>query len=361
MDIKTKLPTPQKLPSGQYRCQVMVDGKRISVVDEKPDVVQAKAIAFKTGLKEAAKEERNGSLTLSAAMDKYIDERRNVLSPSTIRSYKDTQKNRIQGLLKRRVNKICESDLQLAINEEVAYGRSAKTIKNDISLAISVLSAYKLINMKKLKFPQRIRHEHVYLDTEQIVTLINACIGDKAEIPILMALWLGMRRSEILGLYWESVNFDNQTITIENSCVRNEDQKYIIKNFPKNEGSRRNISCPGYILSKLAAMMPTDQRTGRIFQTGDTSFIYDRLKIICDREKIPFPGVHGLRHTNASVMLSLGVIDKVAMARGGWSTDYTMKTIYQHLFQADRKSADQKINDYFASMILHTNLHIESK
>ena len=36
--MKTKLPTPQLLPSGQYRCQVMVAGKRVSVVDADQDM-----------------------------------------------------------------------------------------------------------------------------------------------------------------------------------------------------------------------------------------------------------------------------------------------------------------------------------
>ena len=105
------------------------------------------------------------------------------------------------------------------------------------------------------------------------------------------------------------------------------------------------MDCPSYILNKLQAYPGT--HTDRVFKTNDTSFIYDELKRICDREGIAFPGVHGLRHTNASVMLALGIIDKYAMARGGWSTDYTMKTVYQHLFVADQKTADQTVNQCF--------------
>lgn len=360
--MKTKLPTPQKLPSGMYRCQVMVDGKRVSVVEADPDVCQAKAISLKNGLIEKSAASTADKITLRSALDLYIEDRKSVLSPSTVRSYRDTQKNRIQGLLGKRVVDITESDIQVAIGIEAKNGKSAKTIKNDISLAISVISQYKQLNIKKLKFPQRVRQEHVYLDTDQIVTLINACVGDRAEIPILMALWLGLRRSEILGLHWESISFEDKTIMIENTCVRDENQRYIIKPYPKNESSRRKLSCPDYILTKLNALAPKDRRHGRVFDTGDTSFIYDRLKIICERENIPFPGVHGLRHTNASVMLSLGIIDKIAMARGGWSSDYTMKSVYQHLFSEDKQSADHKIDDFFSSLIdkMHTDLHTKN-
>ena len=53
--MKKKLPKAQKLPSGTWRCQVMVDGKRVSVVAETPGEAQAKAVALKAGLIEKAK------------------------------------------------------------------------------------------------------------------------------------------------------------------------------------------------------------------------------------------------------------------------------------------------------------------
>ena len=188
------------------------------------------------------------------------------------------------------------------------------------------------------------------------VELITACEGDIAEIPILLALWLGLRRSEILGLCWDCIDFEGGKIHIRRALVRDKDSKFVLKDYPKNEGSQRTLSLPGYIAGKLRAYKPEEEREGRLFATQNSSFIYDRLRRICKKNSIVFPGVHGLRHTNASVILSLGIVDKVAMARGGWSTDYTMKNVYQHLFQEDKKNADELINDYF-NQKLHTKLH----
>ena len=64
-------------------------------------------------------------------------------------------------------------------------------------------------------------------------------------------------------------------------------------------------------------------------------------------------------------MLSIGVLDKVAMARGGWATDVTMKQVYQHVFQSDRETAGEKVNAYFDTILsgtipsekMHTNVH----
>ena len=63
---------------------------------------------------------------------------------------------------------------------------------------------------------------------------------------------------------------------------------------------------------------------------------------------------HDLRHLNASVMLMLGIPDKYAMERGGWSTPNVMKNVYQHTFSEERKLVDERIDDYFNSLIYDT-------
>ena len=60
---------------------------------------------------------------------------------------------------------------------------------------------------------------------------------------------------------------------------------------------------------------------------------------------------HDLRHLNASVMLMLGVPDKYAMERGGWSTTSTLKSVYQHTFSEERKQADTMIDTFFNDII----------
>lgn len=347
--MKTKLPTPQKLPSGVYRCQVTVNGQRVSVVDPDPDVCQGRAVALKAGLIQQAAKPKD-HITLDEAITKYIDDRRSVLSPSTVMGYKGVQKNRFKTLMKTRICDIDKAALQRAISTD-AESHSTKTLKNAVGLIAAVLSDYKDINTKGLKYPQRVRKEHAYLDTTQIVELITACQGNTAELPILLAVWLGLRRSEIMGLRWESVDFQEKKIRIEHALVPNEDGKYVEKAQLKNASSRRTLSCPDYILSKLATYQPEpSKREGRVF-TMDPSVIYNNLKKVSQRAGIPFVGVHGLRHTNASVMLSLGIVDKVAMKRGGWATDNTMKSVYQHVFSSDKDTADDMINAYFEAIV----------
>jgi len=56
---KLSRPRPVELPSGKWRCQVMVNGKRIDVIEDDPAVVHAKALAVKAGLLEEEKEHKS--------------------------------------------------------------------------------------------------------------------------------------------------------------------------------------------------------------------------------------------------------------------------------------------------------------
>ena len=167
---------------------------------------------------------------------------------------------------------------------------------------------------------------------------------------MLLALWLGLRRSEICALEWSDFDFSKKTVSITKALVPNEKNEFVTKKTTKTEKSRRVLDLPDYLISRLEAIQPDlGKRVGRITSLYPND-IYNHLKVICDRNGIPFVGVHGLRHTNASVMLSIGITSKLAMARGGWSNNATMQNIYQHLFSSDTKEADEKINQYFDAL-----------
>lgn len=343
------VPKAVMLPSGQWRCQVMVKGQRVSITRDSKKEAETDAIAVKAGLLQATKEKKD-AITLTAAITQYIESREGVLSPSTIRGYQEIQRNRFQALMKKKVADIDEMVLQSAVSKE-AKSVSYKTVKNALGLVVSVLSQYKTVNLKRIKLPQRIVKEHKFLDTSGIIELFEAIEGTKVEVPILLAVWLGMRRSEIFGLCWESIDFDTSMIKVEHTYVASKDGTFILRDQMKTEASRRALKCPAYIMQKMEAIQPDPaKRIGRVF-TMHPNTLYKNMEKICKDNGIDFVGVHGLRHTNASVMLSLGIIDKIAMARGGWSTDVTMKSVYQHLFEADKQSANEAIDQFFEGLI----------
>ena len=353
-----KLPTPKKLPSGSWNVQVMVDGNRVSITAPTEKEALARAAEAKAGMLSDARREREADYILRDAIKRYIEARQNVLSPSTVTGYEEILRNRFQDIMGLKLSRIGLPELQRAVNQEAGNGLSKKTIKNALGLVAAVMAYYgRPVNNQRVKLPQGQRKEHSYLDVEGIIDLFDRIKGDTCELPILMAVWLGMRRSEIMGLCWDSVDFDSRSIQIRRTYVKGR-SGYVLREALKTEASRRVLDCPAYIMEKLAAYRPGNAKPAdRVFRIHPNT-IYRNMKKICDRNGIDFVGVHGLRHTNASVMLSLGIVDKVAMARGGWSTDITMKQIYQHVFAKDKSTAGEKVDHFFEQVARGINPQI---
>lgn len=351
--MKKKLPTPQKLPSGMYRCQVMVGGKRVSVVDESPAVAQAKAVALKNGLIEkAAKKE--AFLSLSDAIDEYIAMKEGSLSPSTVRGYETVKKHRFSALMGRDVHSITKADVQAVVSKE-AQIVSPKTVYNAYGLIRPVLKDHN-VDVFGVKLPQRVKPNKRYLQPDDVGKLIEAAKGDPCEIEILIAVWMGMRRSEISGLCWDCVDFERSALTVRRKMVPNKENKWVLVDGAKNESSQRTVPCPSYIMDKLKAIY-SPGKEGRVF-SGHPDNLRRRVHAVCKKAGITDTTVHGLRHTNAAVMKSLGVDDAHAMARGGWKTEATYKQTYSYVFDGRAKSADDQIDGFFEK--LHTDLHTDS-
>lgn len=345
---KLSNPKPRELPSGAWRCEVKVNGERISVVDDDPTVAHAKVNAIRAGL---VKQKNKDTLTVKEAGDKYIKSREKSLSPPTIRAYKINFERHGTDLHGKKVMDVDEADLQEEIAKLQEKELSVKSIKNIIGFYIAVITMYKPINPKKLSYGQRIKKEHAFLEEQEIVDLISAAEGDEFEVPILLGLWLGMRRSEICGLSWECVDFDSKTISVVATMLSDSENKYSVVQRTKTESSRRVIKCPTYILEKLKQYQPKpEKRVGLIFDFHPNS-IYRAVKRVSEKAGVKFVGVHGLRHTNATVMATLNIVDKAALARGGWSSDKIFKDVYRHMFDSSVADADQKVDAYFQDKV----------
>ena len=86
-----KIPKATKLPSGRYRVQVQVNGRRVGETFDTPEEAQYWAAGIKTRMKDANKPARR--VTVAEAVDLYLERRSAVLSPATIAGYRRIQKN----------------------------------------------------------------------------------------------------------------------------------------------------------------------------------------------------------------------------------------------------------------------------
>ena len=104
----------------------------------------------------------------------------------------------------------------------------------------------------RITLPKNERKELNIFSIEQAKILFKAVENTDIEIPILLASWVGLRRSEICGLKWDCIDFENNIITIKNALVK-ADKGYILKS-PKTISLTRKIKLPEFIINKLKSM-----------------------------------------------------------------------------------------------------------
>lgn len=334
-----KIPTPQLLPSGQYHCRVKVDGQSYYITKSDPELVVAEAMAIKSGLKQANKVE---NITLEKAMERYCRDRDSILSPSTLRGYGIIRRNRFPDLMKKKVANLTFNMIQKSVNQE-AKTCSPKSVRNAYGLLTATLGEYRPdLDLSKVKLPQKQEHDKTIYTLDELRRFLDQVRGTNVELPVLLAVWLGLRRSEILGLRWEDVDYKNGTIRIREALVPDENNQFQVKGT-KTVKSRRTLPCPQYILDLISQQ---EQTSDRIIQVAPNT-IHRRMARVAKDAGVPAVGLHALRHQNATIMLQLNIPDKYAMKRGGWSTNQTMKDIYQHTMEEGEQQAAVAIDQYF--------------
>ena len=337
-----KVPKAKQLPSGQWFCRVRVDGQDICITRPTEKAAVAEAMAVKAGMQNAAKPE---NITFTKAIDKYIRDRDGILSPATIRGYRIIQENRFEQLMEQPIAKLSFSVIQAAVNQE-AKKYSPKTVRNSYGLLTAVLSEYRPdMDLSKIKLPMKVEPEKQIYSPEELRKYLDQIRGSDIELPVLLAVWLGLRRSEIIGLRWEDVDQKRGTISIREALVQDENNEYKAKGT-KTVKSNRTLPCPDYIMDLIGKQEANGER---IVSTSPQT-LRNRMVKAAEGAGVPFIGLHALRHQNASIMLSLNIPDKYAMERGGWSSNKTMKSIYQHTMDDGKQQAAKAIDKYFCDM-----------
>lgn len=214
---------------------------------------------------------------------------------------------------------------------------------------------------KRIKAPKVELMEAHYLDEKQAEVLLNT-VMEKAVHPfdmiVILLLHTGMRRGECCGLNWDDVDFDNCTINIQRSLLYLP-EKGVFENDTKTYSSRRVIKVGQDIIDMLESFRKWQDSeavrlkdkwidSGKIFTAWNgkpinpgtvTSWFH---KFVQDNG-LPQISIHGLRHTNASIMISSGVPITTTAKRLGHSTSATTSRVYAHAIASADAVAAQVI------------------
>lgn len=301
----------------------------------------ARLIKAEYGAKKRTFKATQEGITLSQAIDRYIEKKKTALSPSTIRNYRMIQRNRFQYWMPQPFDAI--KDWQAVYNSEV--GKCApKTLKNAFALLRTVYLNETGQQMPKVYTAPVPKNERPFLDADQIRAFCTALRGESCEIPALLAL-SSLRMSEILALEWRNVDLVKDRVLVSGAVVRNEDGTWIRKETNKTDASHRYV--PIFIEQLHDALDAVEDKSGRVCDFSQHG-LFCAINRVCRKAGVPQVGVHGLRHSFASLAVHLQMPEEVAMAIGGWSDFSTMRKIYTHISQKDMKDKTAKFTAFFA-------------
>ncbi len=329
----------KKLPSGNWRVNLYIgtdpDGKKKYKSFTAPTKKEAEYQAAEYTLVRKEKTKPH-ALTVGEAIDRYIDNKSKILSPSTIVGYRKIRRTNFQGLMDKKLEQLTQELVTKEVNKDA--GRlSPKSVSNAHGLLTSVLKEYAPDIHLTTRLPAKVKNDIKIPSHEELQELLDRAREKDKEIycAVIMAAYMGLRRSEICAIEAEDVTGD--IVRINKALVLDQDGQWIVK-APKSYSGRRDLQAPKPVLEAIAALGVT---SGRLFQSSPSAIEskYHRLFPPCR--------FHDLRHYYASVMLALGIPDKYAMERMGHSTPNMLKAVYQHTMKDKREEVADTINAFF--------------
>ena len=350
-----KIPKATKLPSGKWHIQLRLGGESYSITERSKKGAERAATLIKAeyrqGIRQKEKAPRivSRSLTIEAAAERYIEDRRAVASPATLRGYKTIMNNRFSGLWEREAASIDRSEWQAIINAEAKLC-SAKTLKNAWSFVRSVVTQAGY-QVPPVMLPQVVPTELPWLDYEQILAFVDAVAGEPCEIPALLALH-SLRRSEIMALTWGNIDLKAQTVRVEGAAVFDDDQRLTHKPENKTRASRRVVPI---VIPQLTAALDAVQNKRGLVMHCNPNTMWAQINRVCRKAGLPEVGVHGLRRSFASLCYHLKLGEHETMIIGGWDDYGTVHKVYTKLAARDQQAAVEKLSGFFKNA--HENAH----
>lgn len=333
-----KVPTPTKTADGSYRVQLRLGGKSIYVYGATAAECRREATAIKADHATGRVVQRRCDTTLSSAIDRYIA-KRPKLSPSTVRGYRSIQRNMFPSVMDKLIDKI---NWQSVIDED---NHAPKTVRNAWGFVSSVLADNGL-SVPKVRLPPKISSERAFLQPEQIPTFLNAVRGRGVELAALLGLH-SLRRSEILDLTYGDIDLKHYIIHVRGAAVMDKDNTLVHKKENKNASSTRDVPIMIPRLAELIAQA-NGKKTDYLV-TYHPNTIWREVNSVCAKHGLPQVGCHGLRHSFVSLAYHLGWSELATMQIAGYSDYNTMRKIYTHLAEEDKKADVQSMSAFFVS------------
>ncbi|QNU66945.1 site-specific integrase [Ruminiclostridium herbifermentans] len=257
--------------------------------------------------------------------------------------------------------------------EIITENLSARTIEHHHDLISSILGKavkwdYIVSNPAQKADPPKVEEsERPFLEEDEIKKVMDALSKEplKYQSMILLDLFSGLRRGELMGLNWTDIDFINNTITINKTSNYTTDTG-IYEDTVKTKKSNRTISMPVFVMSILRGYYSEQKKykdkkreKGKLLFENDKLFIQHNGKPMhpdtptkwwpkfLEKNNLPHVNFHGLRHTNASIMTALGFDIVTGSGRLGHARKDTFLNTYSHMLTTKEKGVAAAMDKEF--------------
>lgn len=297
------------------------------------------------------------NITLSNYLDRYLtDVAANTLRPKTLEAYEYLVRLHLKpelGMIK--LTALRPDQVQNLYSKKLSSGLSRRTVQfihSVLHKSLDQAFRWGLItrNVCDLVDPPSVKRQSpTTLGIEQVKHLL-ATIKDDRMYPILaLAVSCGLREGEVLGVHYEDIDWNSNTIHICHAV-----QYLIGKGLnitePKTDKARRTISVPDFVMEALKDNCDSQNiNQGLIFKTSNGTPYSPRnliryFKQALEKSELPEIRFHDLRHTAATLLLSAGIHPKVVQEMLGHSQINLTLDTYSHVLPSMQKEASQKMN-----------------
>lgn len=306
----------------------------------------------------------------------WLHSRKSQLAPNTYENYSLVVHNKIIPFFFERKTTLCNleaDDLMAYYNQMIQNGKSVNTVRHHhayIHAALSYAVKKNLIYHNPadtVELNKKEKPQTAFYNADELTALLQIAKHSSIETPVLLACYLGLRRSEVLGLQWEDIDFQNNTITIRKKVCQYHDEQgqllTVATNKLKNESSRRTLAMTKPVREHLSNLQIQQQqkilKLGHIYKQAAAGFVCVRengslmkpdyltrhFKSLLQQNDMKIIRFHDLRHSFASLLVSNNISLKMVQNCLGHADFNTTANIYTHITKDDQLKAFEMIAD----------------
>ena len=275
-----------------------------------------------------------------------------------------------------RLDKITTRDVQKFVNDLFVNGKnlqtgkplSRKTVIHHLSLISNIFNYAMDMDMishnpcERVKVPKAEKKEKEIYTIEEMEHIFELLENAefKFRVYIMLSVYSGFRRGEMLGLEWKDVDFEHGVINVR----RTSNYTYLCGRYTdttKTRKSQRSAKFPPIIMNLLKELKAEQDaareklgtqwiETDRLFVSwnGNAMFVHQPYKWFqhfCKVNNVRFCDLHSLRHFHASILIFAGVDPVTVSGDLGHSAVSTTTSTYVHLFQEAQARTSEIITE----------------